>query len=227
MLPLLLATFAQQPASFTIVADWDVKVGTETIHVTPPSWIAVKAEKYEGIPVFNPKAGGWAKGAQLKGVRAQETTSPHLLDQASFTLRAGPEPDSLLFTRGTDYEIDLAWGTFGRIAGSRIEEGQAVYASYRHAQQRLDAVVVDGDGKVVLRQGEPRAAAPSWPQLKPGDRPLGNVYLSGMASKLEPAHLFPVSELSYPESPIPMSATVKRLVERLNAGKPLRILAWG
>ena len=44
---------------------------------------------------------------------------------------------------------------------------------------------------------------------------------------LEAAHLFPVSELSYPESPIPVSATIKRLIERLEAGRPLRILAWG
>ncbi len=227
MIPILLAAFAQQPATFTITADWDVKVGTETVQVRPPSWIEVKAEKYIGIPVFNPKAGGWVKGAQLKGVRAQETTSPHLLDVESFSLRLGPEADSLLFTKGVDYEMDLAWGTFGRLAESRIEMGQAVFASYRHSQQRLDSVVMTAEGKIVLRQGEPRAAAPARPQLKPGDRPLGNIYLSGMTSKLEAANLFPVSELQYPELPIPKSDTVKRLIERLNAGQALRILAWG
>ncbi len=227
ILPVLLIAFAQAPATFTITGDWEVRVGSPTLSVTPPSSIAIEAEKHVGIPVFNPKAGGWVKGAQLLGVRAQETTSPHLLDVGSFSLRSGPEAEALIYTKGVDYEIDLEWGTFGRLAGGRIQSGQAVYANYRHSQQRLDAIVLDGEGKVVLRQGEPRAAAPARPELKPGERTLGNIYLSGMTSKLEEANLFPVLEQAYPEAPITRSATVKRLMERLNNGEMLRILAWG
>jgi lysophospholipase L1-like esterase len=227
LLPVLLAAFSQAPVNFTITADWEVQVGSTRLPVRPPRWIAIQAEKHVGIPVFNPKAGGWVKGAQLMGVRAQETTSPHLIDKESFSLRAGPEAEASLFTRGVDYEVDLDWGTFGRLAGGKIEEGQAVYASYRHTRQRLDLVVVDSAGKVVLRQGDERAAAPARPELQPGERALGTVYLSGMTSKLEAAHLFPVTEQAYPEVPIAMSATVKRVMERLKAGEKLRILAWG
>ncbi len=227
ILPLLVAVFAQEPVPFTITGDWEVRVGGTKLSVRPPNWINVEAEKHAGIPVFNPKAGGWVKGAQLMGVRAQETTSPGLMDVDSFSLRSGTEAEALLFTRGVDYAIDLEWGTFGRLAGGRIEVGQTVYASYRYTQQRLDAIVLDGEGKVVLRQGEARAAAPARPELRPGERALGHVYLAGMASKLEEAHLFPVLEQAYPEVPIAMSATVKRLMERLKAGDTLRILAWG
>lgn len=226
------SALAQKPASFILSGDWDVRVdlpgtASQTVHVNPPAMIAVTAEKYTAVPIFNPKAGGWVKGAQLRGVKTMETTSPQLLDTASFTLRAGPEPDAPLFTQGVDYEIDLSWGTFGRVADSRIKPDQAVFASYRHAQMRLDAVVLTADGRIVLRQGEPRAAAPAAPQASAGERPLGNIYLPGFVSKLEPEHLFPILEQAYPEPPKSKSATVTRLVKRLNGGQPLRILAWG
>lgn len=147
--------FGQEPATFTLAGDWEVRVavpgaGSQPVHVAAPPVSRVNAEKYTAIPVFNPKAGGWVKGAQLTGVKAQETTSPQLLEGDSFTLRAGPEPDAREFTRGVDYEIDLSWGTFGRVAGSSILPDQPVFASYRHTLQRLDAVVATAEGRVVL-----------------------------------------------------------------------------
>src|SRR5579871_1722699 len=86
---------AEEPASFTLAGDWDVRVAApgmepQTVHITPPKMIAVTAEKYTAVPMFNPKAGGWIKGAQLRGVKTFETTSEHLLDPESLTLRAGP-----------------------------------------------------------------------------------------------------------------------------------------
>ena len=230
------SVLAQEPASFTLAGDWDVRVavpgaGTETVHVSPPAMIKVMAEKYEAVPIFKPKAGGWVKGAQLRGVKTMETTSPNLLDSASFELRAGPEADAPLFNKGVDYEIDLSWGTFGRLAEGRIQPGQAVFASYRHAQMRLDAVVLTADGRIVLRPGEPRVVAPAAPQTGAGERPLGNIYLPGFMAKLAPEDLFPILEQAYPERPVAKSATVTRVIRRIQAsqssGRPLRILAWG
>ena len=189
--------------------------------------IAVAGERYASVPLFNPKAGGWVKGAQLKGVEAQETTSPHLLDPASFALREGPDADSPEFARGVDYEIDLDWGTVGRLAGSRIAPDQAVFASYRHAQMRLDTVALTADGQIVLRDGEPRAAAPVAPAVREGERQLGHIYLPGFVARLEADHLFPVLETDYPEPATAKNPTIARLVRRLKEGQPLRILAWG
>ena len=223
---------AQEPASFTLSGDWDIRVtvpgtGNQTVHVNPPVMITVTAEEYTAVPIFNPKAGGWVKGAQLRGVKTQETTSPQLLDTASFILRAGPEEDAPVFSQGVDYEIDLSWGTFGRLAEGRIKPDQAVFASYRHAQMRLDAVVLTADGRIVLRQGEPRAAAPAAPPVNAGERHLGNIYLPGFVARLEPDDLFPILEPAYPELPKSTNAVITRLVRRLNDGQNLRILAWG
>ena len=197
------------------------------LRITPPATITVTAEKYGSIPMFNPKAGGWVKGTQLAGVKAQETTSPRLLDAASFILKAGPETAAMVFQLGTDYDADLEWGTFGRLPESRIQPDQPVFASYRHAQMRLDAVFGTVDGQIVLRQGSPRAAAPQQPEALPGERHLGNIYIPGLIVKLEPAHLFPILENAYPERPRVPNATIERLIHRLNSGDSIRILAWG
>ena len=203
---------AQEPATFAIAGDWEVRVtlahiASTTVRVTPPSMIEVTAERYGAIPLFRPNVGGWLKGVQLNGVKAQETTSPHLLDPKSFTLRAGPEADAPVFARGVDYEVDLEWGTFGRLAEGHIALDAVVFASYRHAQLRLDAIVLMPDGQIQLR---PRAAAPAVPRLHEGERHLGNIYLPGFIAKLEPDHLFPILESAYPEPPISRSDTVSR-----------------
>ena len=212
---------------FVITSDWEVRAGGQTVRVRPAEMVTVTAERYVGVPMFNPKVGGWVKGMQLKGVRAQETTSPRLLDGESFHLRAGPGENEPVFIRGVDYEIDLEWGTFGRLTDSRIDEGGEVYASYRHWQLRLDAVVATASGQIVLREGIPKAAAPMAEAAKAGERHLGNIYLPGFVKKLAPEHLFPVLEREYPELPRVANATVDRIMKRLRAGEAVRILAWG
>jgi lysophospholipase L1-like esterase len=228
------------PAAFKVAGDWDVQVTfpdasgsavSTVVRVSEPEWVTVSAEKYDSLPVFNPRAGGWVKGAQLLGVRAQETTTPYLLDPTSLVVRSGPESTSTTFRKGEAYEADLSWGTFGRTTNSVIKEKQAVYASYRHAMLRLDAVVLTRDGRVEARQGKPLAAAPLPPKIEAGERHLGNIWLPGVVEKLSADHLFPILESDYPEPPAPSPTVAEKLtpiaLKRLRSGEPLRILAWG
>jgi lysophospholipase L1-like esterase len=228
------------PAAFKTAGDWDVQItfpdasGTAVstvVQVSQPDWVRVTAEKYDSLPVFNPRAGGWVKGAQLVGVRAQETTTPYLLEPGSLVLRAGPEAASETFRKGEAYEADLSWGTFGRTTNSVIKEKQPVYASYRHAMLRLDAIVLTTDGRVEVRQGKPLAAAPLLPKIGAGERHLGNIWLPGVIEKLSDNHLFPIFESAYPEPPKPSPTMAEKLtpkaLKRLRSGESLRILAWG
>lgn len=244
---LLVAAFAlglrisfAAPAEFKLAGDWDVQVTfthgggspvNTIVRVTPPEWVTVTAEKYDSLPVFNPRAGGWVKGVQLVGVRAQETTTPYLLDKDSLVLRAGPETSSETFRRGEAYEVDLSWGTVGRTTNSTIGAKQQVYASYRHAQLRLDAVVLTKEGRVEWRKGQPLSAAPLAPEINPGEQHLGNIWLPGVIAKLSPDHLFPILEIAYPEPPKPSPTVAEKFVPKalakLRSGEPLRILAWG
>jgi lysophospholipase L1-like esterase len=235
---LVAAGHPQTPADLKLTGDWEVLVTLKepralatTVHVTPPENVAVVAEKHDSLPPFNTNAGGWAKGAQLRGVRTQETTTPFLLDPESLVLRAGPEPDAPLFRRGEDYEADLTWGTIGRSPHSAIKDAQPVFATYRHALLRIDAAVLTRSGRIVLRQGEPRSAAPLPPKVAKGERRLANIWLPGRLNRLGPEHLFPVLETAYPEPPNPKPAPAEQLlprtIKKLRSGERLRILAWG
>ncbi len=239
-LSIALAATMPEPATLTLTGDWQISVTarnaedqpiTAKLDVTPPALLTVKAEKFATLPLFNPKAGGWVKGAALAAVKAQECTTPQLLEPESLELHTGPEQDAPQLTRGTDYEADLAWATIGRLTNGVLKEGQPVLATYRHGLLRLDSIVLTHDGRIVLRPGEARSAAPVPPALAEGERRLANVYLPGRISKLEPEHLFQVLETTFPESliakPSPAEKFASRTMAKLRAGQPLRILAWG
>ncbi len=231
---------ALSPAMLRLTGDWQVRVSvrdrrdqaiTATLDIPPAPLVTVNAERFGTLPVFNPKAGGWAKGAALAGVRAQECTTLHLLEPQSLELRTGPALDATRLIRGTDYEADLSWGTFGRTTNGTLQEGQTVFATYRHGLLRLDTIVLTENGRILLRAGEARSAAPVPPALAKGERRLANIFLPGRISKLEPEHLFPILESAYPEPPREDPSPVERLAPRtlakLRTGQPLRILAWG
>ncbi len=90
---------------------------TVTLDVPPLEPVVVEGEKYDRLPVFNPQAAGWVKGVQLQGLRAQETTTPSLLDPASVVVRSGGGEPAAVFQKGVDYEFDAYWGTLGRLEG--------------------------------------------------------------------------------------------------------------
>lgn len=234
------------PPELSLVGDWRVRVTLTlpgsaqggvlreigvTLDVEPPEMVTVTAERHASLPPFAPGAGGWEKGAQLEAVRAQETTTPFLLDPESLVLRSGPEADSESFRIGADYDADLVWGTVGRLPGGRIGEGRPAYASYRHGRLRIDAVVLTREGAIELRKGDSRAAAPLEPEVREGERRLANIWLPGRIAKLGPEHLFPILEKEYPEpekpTPTVAETLVPKAVEKLRSGDPIRILAWG
>ena len=208
-----------------------VKTVTETLAVSPAALLTIKAERHASLPLFNAQAGGWSKGPALQGVRAQECATLHLLVPGSLTLRTGPEADAPLLELGKDYAADLAWGTFGRLAGGRIREGQAVFASYQCGELRIDSVILTPEGRILVRKGEPRSAAPLQPPLKEGERRLANIWLPGRVSKFSPDHLFPITETAYPEPPPEHPSAAEKLLpktmQKIRDGRPLRILAWG
>ncbi len=242
LIPLAFArvSLATPQAELSITGNWQIEVtatlddGTKVsakVDVPPSTWHTVAAERHESLPVFNPHAGGWAKGDRLQAVLAQECATPFLIDPASFVLRTGAAADSKALVAGRDYDVDLNWGTFGRREGGSLKEGQPVFASYRHGLLRLDSIVLTADRRIELRVGEGKSAAPTAPVLQKGERRLANVWLPGVVERLKPLNLFPTMEAAYPEppvqSPTPAEKWLPHTLAKLREGKPLRILAWG
>jgi lysophospholipase L1-like esterase len=216
-----------------LAGDWSIKVGLDpavTLTVAPAVAVDVRDEAHDRLPLYDEHAAGWARGAKLRGVAALECTARFMLDPASVHFKSakgdGPE-----LTRGVDYQIDLEWGTFGRLPGASLNEKSVVWADYRYGQCRIDTVVLDAAGHAALRVGQPHVAVPRPPQLEAGDQPLANLWIPGRTAGLTGANLFPITETAYPEPPRPDPTVAEKLIPatmaKLRAGGHVRILAWG
>jgi lysophospholipase L1-like esterase len=222
--------------------DWEVRVAdtaagvtaTETFLIAPPDGVDVINEKIPSLPLFNPAVPGWVKGIALEEVKAAECTVIGALDPESLVVRSAPGREGAILERGRDWEADSEWGTVGRIAEGRIAEGQPVWASYRAALRRIDSVVRLKDGTLDLVRGEPQIVLCEPPSIPAGSERLVNVYLPGRIEKLSDANLFPILEdrcpplpPDHPDQPPLAKARLPETIRRLEAGEPLKILAWG
>lgn len=230
---------APKAAEVQVAGDWSVDVlvrrGLRTlrarVEIPPAAFLPVIDERYDSLPVFNSKTAGWVKGTQLRAVRAQETTTPFLLDRDSLIVRPEPGQASEAYRLHDDYDADLQWGTLGRTTGGKIPEAHPVYISYRYAPLRLDSVVLTRNGEILFRPGQAQSAAPQPAELRAGERRLANIWIPGPIARLEAKNLFPILESAYPESerrsPTEAESLLPKTMDRLRSGSSLRVLAWG
>lgn len=201
--------------------------GPAAFEIAPPTRETVRGEAYAGIPVFNPKAGGWMKGARLKPLIAEECTATGALVPDSLRLKPAPDADTA-FTRGVDYDLDPFWGTFGRLEGGAIREGQTVYADYAYELSRLDSIAADANGALRLVPGAPAPALALPPALNPGETAVVNVFVPAGCAALTDENLYPVD---FAPSPAEAEATAETLLPKtlakLRAGEPLTVVAFG
>ena len=222
-----------------LAGDWKVRVAdtaagvtvTETFLIAPPDGVEVLNEKIPALPLFNPAVPGWVKGVALEEVKAAECTVIRALDPDSLVVKSAPGREGTLLERGRDWEADSEWGTVGRLAEGRVAEGQPVWASYRAALRRIDSIVRLTDGTLELVRGEPQIVLCEPPSIPAGSERLVNVYLPGRIEQLSDANLFPILEDRCPPLPPgqpPLAkARLPETLRRLEAGEPLKILAWG
>ncbi len=227
------------PAEVQVTGAWTVSVtvpGPDAVAaeltIPGPEIVTVTHEKYDRLPDFDAKTkAGWRKGVRFKGVVAAECTVEGLLDPASVVVQAGLEPEAMTFRKGIDYDADLVAGTIGRLPQGAIAPDQPVYIDYQYTKQRIDSVVLDGKGRIVLKTGTPHTVMPEPPTLDAGETRLANIYLPARLDALTEDHLFPILETAYPEPPANGSSIAERLLpkslNKLQSGEPLRILVWG
>jgi GDSL-like lipase/acylhydrolase family protein len=200
-----------------------------TIEIPPVELVEVRDEEHAILPVFNPNTAGWVRGAKLKPLIAQECTATglHLPDTVCVKPRAG---NAKSFVLGKDFQVDPLWATVGRTERGGIQEGQPVFLDYDYSPCRLDSIVADAMGKVVIRLGAPHATAPLPPVLKEGDTVIANVYQAGKADALTEENLFPLMPLlPSPDAGAPSQAErfLPKTLAKLRAGEKVTVMAWG
>jgi lysophospholipase L1-like esterase len=248
-LPLLLMTTAcaawGEMPELEIIGDWKVRVSpgrvkigakeaqiarSAILTVSPPARITVRDERYDSLPLFDPKAAPWMQGARLRQLITCETTAPDMLLPETLILKSGPG-DAPRYTLNRDYGLQARWASFGRLPEGRIGEGQPVWADYVCEWHRIDSLVLNRRGEVSLRAGKPHNATPLPPDISPEETRLANVWVPGRLSKLTPESLYPILETDAPQPRRADAPAASRLLPRtwakLQRGEPLHILAWG
>jgi lysophospholipase L1-like esterase len=226
-----------------LYGDWTIKIGdgnvtingkTVTVNSTlidipPVKKVQVRNEKYDSLPIFNPKACGYAKGKNLNNVRTEECSATGVLVPGSIKIKLLKKLTKNL-EQGVDFEIDEYWGTFGRLEGGLIGEEQAVLVDYDFVPCRLDSIVVDTTGKVKLIKGDLVVGATCPPKTKKTELVIANVYLNGVIDHLTDENLYPIQADLQPivhTGASPAETLLPKTLAKLRAGESINYVAWG
>lgn len=220
-------TVSVGPGSVTLDGKTVTVAESAVFEIAPPPFIEVRNEIRPNIPLFNPKAGGWVKGARAEKLMAEECSATGALLPDSLVLK--PEPEGAPFKRGVDYEMDPFWATFGRLEGGAIGEFQKIFVDYDCTLSRLDSIVADADGKLRLVRGVPAPALALPFNPEPGETVVANIFVPAGCEKLSAENLFPVEKTA----PVPVAtgkeaeALLPKTLAKLREGGVVTIVAFG
>ncbi|MBN2311105.1 MAG: SGNH/GDSL hydrolase family protein [Candidatus Hydrogenedentes bacterium] len=200
-----------------------------TLPIAPSPIEHIANEQHPTVRVFDPNTGGWRKGERLQRLITQECSATGLLYPESVRIKPAPDsPDA--YVRGTDFEMDEFWGTFGRLDGGAIAADQAVFVDYDYSPCRLDTIAVGTDGGVRLVAGTPGVGVLLPPELGDGEVAVANIWVPGRTESLTEENLYPI-EFGAPAAPPADTGTAETLLPKtlakLRAGEEVTIVAWG
>jgi lysophospholipase L1-like esterase len=186
--------------------------------------IEVKGEVFAQLPVFNPQAGPWARGAKPSKLITEECTATGCLIPEGFTVRSEAGE---VYALDQDYTLDGFWANFGRIEGGTIPAGQKVLVDYRYSPHRLDSIVVNQKGEARLIVGEPGVGDMLLPVPGEGEIAIANIWVPGRTEQLSEENLFPIEAL--PDLAIEPTAEkcLPKTLAKLRAGQDVTIVSWG
>lgn len=201
--------------------EWLIAYGPQTAAVRPPEVRNSRWETYEELPEFYENAPGWKRGRRLNPLLACECTRTGALVPGSVQVKTASGP----MTGGKDFRVDDFWGCVGRIVGSGICQWQPVKMRCSYYPSRVDSVILNGMGKLMVLQGQEGMATPPMPRIPAGAKHLANIFFSGKFSGLHDSMIYPVkSGRTVFSTP---AVIPQRALAKLRSGRRLRILAWG
>ena len=201
--------------------EWRIVYGSQTAAVRPPEIRTACWETYDELPVFQEKAPGWKRGRRLNALLACECTKTGALVPDSVQVKTDSGP----MISGRDFRVDDFWGCVGRTADGRICQWQPVRMRCAYYPSRLDSVILDRNGKLIVLSGKEGMATPQSPRLPAGAKHLANLFFSGKFTGLHDGMVDPVNPDHFV---LPVPANIpQRALQKLRSGGKLRILAWG
>jgi len=167
----------------------------------------------------------WVAGAVLPELAAYthgKVPAPDAFDASSLVVRKG----DLQLVQGKDYLVDKDWGTLGLGPDSSVTAEDSVTVDYCYSPRRVDSRIRLADGREEIRMGKSHLTRPEPPELREGERRLSNLYVPYFSDGKN-VDEFPVEE--GPEKAVTGTTRglIPKTIEKLRAGRAVRIVAWG
>ncbi len=203
--------------------------GGRVVRVTAPARLTVApvdivTVRDEELQLSPDKPGGFFTGTKLAGTRAANIGAFRALIEDSVTLRtAAGQP----LRKNADYLVSAPFALLGLGPQASITAHDRVYATYSHYLQRLDLVVVAGDGKPFAVRGVPHVATPALPPIPPGTAPIATIYRPFGARTLESVHVFPHTAQPGEVVTATRRGRVPKTLTKLQRGDEVTVVCWG
>jgi lysophospholipase L1-like esterase len=204
-----------------------VEVPKETaLTLEAPRTIQVRDEEAKLTDV-EPK--GWGQGTPLKGILSTTGLEGCAVPE-SIAIKSAKGPDAPRLQEGKDWRADKAWGRVGRLPDGVVGADTTVFMDYDYSLERLDAIEVLADGRVVLRSGAERKVCPEPPMPDANAVVLANVFMPYHTRELTADSIYPVGAPYAAPSQEWLDTNrsyIAKSAEKLKAGGPFTLLFWG
>ncbi|OQB34648.1 MAG: GDSL-like Lipase/Acylhydrolase [Candidatus Hydrogenedentes bacterium ADurb.Bin179] len=235
----VLAGAPTQVFPLQVTGDWRVVIGpgeaggvslaqSVSFDIASPERISIQNERHATLPMYNPHAGGWVRGAKLRGIQTEECTATGKLYPDTLRVKAGQGESSTVFVEGKDYQLEPFWGTFGRIEGSSIGDSQEIYIDYTYEPDRLDTLGINTAGEAQLFKGTSSLGVVPPAPVPDGFTPVARIWVPGRDERLTEDNLYPIYFDSPGESPEPVAERLlPETLAKLRSGTPMTVVTFG
>lgn len=229
--------WASEPmVNLRIVDDWRVELsaaGVDTaesvmLEIAPPQRVTVTDEHHRRLPLFNPHAGGWARGAKPYGIQTEECCAPGKIYVDTFRVKRAVRRNPSVYEPTVDYLFDTDWGTFGRVEDGSIRESQSVYIDYVYETDRLDTIGMNEAGDLRVFRGTPGLGVVYPAVVSPAFTAVARVFVPGQTTALTEDLLFPLYEdADDAETAAVDESPIEKTLAKLRSGAPLTLVSFG
>ncbi|HEX2949604.1 MAG TPA: GDSL-type esterase/lipase family protein [Armatimonadota bacterium] len=179
----------------------------------------------EPIKLSADKPESYMKGTRLQGPDARDVNARNALIEDTVTICQSIGGECLQL--GKDYIVSAEHAMVGLGPDSCMTPDDIVYASYRYALMRIDAVEIWPNGNVVLHRGEPHVTIPLPPTPSGETLCLAHIFRPYRSTTVSPEDIYPCIQSSADAKTATTPGRIPKTLAKLRAGEEVTIVCWG
>lgn len=177
------------------------------------------------LPPYNEKAGGWYAGYRPQAIRMWEIAARQTLLPETVRVVAA---DGRELRPDVDFKVHPNCGDVGLIGEAASDPAvNPVSLSYGVRLERLDVWYRKPDGSLAYLRGVAVPSRPALPIFPKGAKLVATRWVRG-GGRMDDGRFFVNQEpFTPPPVLVPADKAIPKTLEKLRAGEPVKILAWG